>query len=278
MIYLGPAGIPITAKEYTVLGGIRRVAELGLNAMEVEFVRGVSLSRADSKIAGEEAKRLGVKLSVHCPYYINLCSSNPAIVEKSKNWILLSADRAHAMRAEIAVFHPGYYQKLTQEEALERVVQGCEDLRSEMKRKGIDDVLLGLETMGKQSTFGTLDEVLEVFRRVDGCIPVVDWAHIYARNAGHVNWTEIFDKLRFKPLHTHFTCVEFTTVAPGKGNEKRHLEMEANQPPFKPIGEEILKRKLEITIISESPVLERDSLLMKVFFERRGFSFKSPPT
>jgi len=36
---------------------------------------------------------------------------------------------------------------------------------------------------------------------------------------------------------------------------------------------EILKRKIDITIISESPVLEQDSLVMKKMFEKLGYRF-----
>jgi len=274
MIYLGPAGVPITAKDKSTIGGLRRVAELELNAMEVEFVRGVNMSREMAKKVGQEAQRLGIRLSVHCPYFINLCSTEAAKVEASKKRILDSADRAHLMGADIVVFHPGFYGKLSPEEALEKVSEACSDLRKRMEKAKIDDVRLGLETMGKQNTFGTLEEILEVCKRVEGCVPVVDWAHLYARSAGEVNWSDVFKRLKgFKHLHTHFTGVEFKKVGPGKGNEIRHLEMTARSPPFEPLGEEILRSKIDISIISESPVLERDALLMKEFFEERGFRF-----
>ncbi len=275
MIYLGPAGIPITAKDKSTIGGIRRVAELGLNAMEVEFVRGVTMSKEMAKRVGEEAKRLGVRLSVHCPYFINLCSTEKSKLEASKKRILLSADRAGAMGADIVVFHPGYYGKMSPQQAVQSVKDACEDLRIRMNRMGLEDVKLGLETMGKQSTFGTLEEILQICREIEGCVPVIDWAHLYARSGGEVRWGDVFDKVeKFRHLHTHFTCVEFKRVGPGKGNEIRHLEMSEKKPPFEPLGEEILKRRVSITIISESPVLEKDSLLMKEFFEERASSSK----
>ncbi len=274
MIYLGPAGIPITAKDKSTIGGLRRVAELELNAMEIEFVRGVAMGREMAKKVGEEAGKLGIKLSVHCPYFINLCSTEEPKLEASKKRILDSADRARLMGADIVVFHPGFYGKLPPGEALKRVSEACKDLRERMEKAGMDEVRLGLETMGKQNTFGSLEEVLEVCRRVEGCQPVVDWAHLYARSAGEVKWSSVFSALKgFKHLHTHFTGVEFKKVGPGKGNERRHLEITSRSPPFEPLGEEILRSKVDITVISESPVLERDALLMKEFFEERGFRF-----
>ncbi|MFH1623459.1 MAG: endonuclease IV, partial [Candidatus Aenigmatarchaeota archaeon] len=42
---------------------------------------------------------------------------------------------------------------------------------------------------------------------------------------------------------------------------------------FKPLAQEILRRKLGITIICESPVLEMDALRMKKIFESLGCVF-----
>jgi deoxyribonuclease-4 len=274
MIYLGPAGVPITARDESILGGLRRVAELGLNAMEVEFVRGVNMSKEMAKKVGVEAERLGIRLSVHCPYFINLCSTDRAKLEASKKRILDSADRANLMKADIVVFHPGFYGKLSPEQAVEKVSEACTDLVTKMKRAKIEGVRLGLETMGKQNTFGTLEEVLEVCRRVEGCVPVIDWAHLYARLNREVKWSDVFEKVKqYKHLHTHFTGVEIKPLGPGKGNEKKHLVITSKSPPFEPLGEEILQRRVDITIISESPLLEEDALLMKEFFEERGFRF-----
>jgi deoxyribonuclease-4 len=274
MIYIGPAGVPLTAKDKSTIGGLRRVAELGLNAMEIEFVRGVAMGREMAKKVGEEARDLGIRLSVHCPYFINLCSTEEPKLEASKRRILDSADRAHFMGADIVVFHPGFYGKLPPREAMKKASEACRDLRERMEKAGMGEVRLGLETTGKQNTFGTLEEILEVCREVKGCEPVVDWAHLYARSAGEVKWSSIFPSLRgLRHLHTHFTGVEFKKVGPGKGNERRHLEITSKSPPFEPLGEEILRSKMDITIISESPVLERDALLMKEFFEEKGLSF-----
>ncbi|PSN89793.1 endonuclease IV, partial [Candidatus Marsarchaeota G1 archaeon OSP_B] len=73
-IYVGPAGVPISAKGGSTIDGIKTVRSLGLNAMEVEFVQGVRMSPEMAKEAGKVAKELNVRLSVHAPYFINLCS------------------------------------------------------------------------------------------------------------------------------------------------------------------------------------------------------------
>ena len=273
MIWLGPAGIPLVSKERNTLEGIRTVARLGLNAMEIQFVRGIKMNLAYAKECGKVAKELNVKLSIHAPYYINLSSKDVRKVEASKERILASVERAIVMNAEIVVFHPGYYGSLSKEKVFELIKEGCEEIVEEIKGK---NVFLGLETTGRVSQFGELEEIIRVCKEVKGCVPVIDWAHVYARNGGKIDYSKILDiveKLKLPYLHTHFSCIDFSLLEEGKGNERRHLELKAGRPPFKPLAVEILKRKMDVVIISESPILEEDSLRMKEVLEEIGYKW-----
>ncbi len=265
MIYLGPAGIP-TITEGDTIQGIKDVKKLGLNALEMEFVRNVYLKKEKAIEVGKIAKDLKVKLSIHASYFINLC--NPEKIEVSKKRILDSCEIGYYLGAKYIVFHPGYYRRLPKEQAYKFVKKGCKELREEID-KNKWNVFLGLETTGKKSQFGTLDEILKICREVKGCVPIIDFAHIFARQGGKINYSEILDKVRkFKELHTHFSGIEFTE----KG-EKRHLVISSNQPIFRELAKELLSRgfgtnKRDIRIISESPVIEQDSLRMKKILEK----------
>jgi len=263
-IFLGPAGICISAKDNSTIGSIKHLAELGLAAQEVEFVYGVQMNRPTAKEVGDIAKKLNIKLSIHAPYYINLCTTDKKKLAASKTRIKNTIDRAVAMNANVIVFHAGFYGNLTEEEAFEKVKEGCEEMATK-------EVLLGLETTGKHSAFGSLEELVKLCKQVKHCVPVIDFAHVFARNFGKIDYGKVFDAiepLKLKHIHTHFSNIEFTE----KG-ERRHLVLDS-QPPFKPLAEEILKRKLNITIISESPALEQDSLKMKRIFESLGYRFE----
>jgi deoxyribonuclease-4 len=220
---------------------------------------------------------LNIKLSIHAPYAINLSSADKKVVEASKKRIFDSCLRANEMNAWIVVFHPGYYSGLPSEKAFEAVKLACEDLVDRMKTQGIKNVLLGLETTGRVSQFGTLDELVRFCKETKCCVPAVDPAHMFARQAGRINYEEIFDKLKplkLEHIHIHFSSVKWRPVkATGTGNEWYHMEIKNEQPPFEPLAKEILKRKLDMTIISESPVLEQDSLAMKKVFEKLNYKF-----
>ena len=238
------------------------------------------MSNEMAKQVGELAKRLGVRLSAHCPYFVNLCSLDTEKLRASQKRILDSVERAHFMHADVAVFHPGFYGKLASQGALKAVKHACAEMVDEMTSRGIRDVNLGLETMGKQSTFGTVDEIIAVCSEVNGCVPVVDWAHLNCRYGGIFKTREDYGKildelksLKLKHLHSHATCAEFTPAGPGAGNEKHHLTLDAKKPDYGPLVKEILRRKIDTTLISESPILEQDALVLKRMFEKQGYKF-----
>lgn len=261
---LGPAGIPLGSSG-GVIEGIKYVNKIGLQAMEIEFVRSIYMSNELAKRVGEVAGKEKIALSIHAPYYINLC--NPEKLEASKKRIIDSCERAFHLGARIVVFHPGYYSSLSKQEAFECVLNACKEISEEIDK----EVFLGLETTGKSSQFGTLEEIIKICKKIRQCRPVIDFAHVYARNNGKIDYNKIFDEIsNFDFIHAHFSGIEFNE----KG-EKRHLQISGSKPDFKELARVILKRRIkEITIISESPLLEKDAIIMKKCFEGLGYNFK----
>ncbi len=264
-ILLGSAGVP-TITDGGTLKAVGDISKIGLHAMEVQFSYGVRMGNQLAKKVGDAGKRHNVSLSVHAPYYINLCTDDQDKLEASKKRILKSADRANLMGAKIVTFHPGFYGDLTKDEAFDKMLLECKDIENEVP----DSVKLGMETMGKSAVFGTVDEVLGICNKLKKFEPVFDFGHIYARNTGKIDYNKIFKKIRksgITHIHSHFSNVEFT----GKG-EKRHIPLGDN-PPFEELAKIIMKKKIGITIISETPKLEQDALKMKRIIEDIGYEF-----
>lgn len=270
-IFIGPAGVPISSKGKSTKDGIETVSKLGLNAFEVEFVRGVVMSNGTAKEIGAIAKSLGIKLSVHAPYYINLNSADKAKLEASKKRVLDSLERGHHMGAEVVAVHASYYGDDTPEKTYEDTKEACVDILEKAAKSGWYGVKLGLETMGKKSQFGSLEELARLSKEIK-IIPYIDWAHIFVRNNGTIDYSGIFsqlEKLKIKKIHSHFENVKKN----GKGEfVDVHIPID-HHPPFEPLAKEILKRKIDITLISESPLLEKDALKMKGILENLGCKF-----
>jgi len=271
-IYLGTAGIPISTKSRDTIEGIKRIRELGLNAMEVEFVQGVRMKAEKAKEAGNIAKSLNVRLSVHAPYFINLCSEDPEKVNSSKKRIIDSADRANVMNADTIAIHIAFYGKMGSKECYNKIKSELGDVVDIAKDNGIK-VKFGIETMAKETAFGTLDEVISISKEIKSVVPYIDWAHTFGRQGGKIDYGEIIDRLikelNISHINSHFESLE---IRNGKYVDV-HRSIIYNTPPFEPLAREILKRDISTTLICESPELERDALIMKDIIEKLGYRF-----
>lgn len=275
MIRLGPAGIPTISSGRGTLEGLKALKEIELNAMEIEFVRGIYLTKKNCKPIKELAEHLDIKLSIHAPYFINLLSEKAQTVKQSINKILQCLEIGEELNSEFVVVHSAYYGKLSKEEAFEKMIEVTKEILEKAKEIGIKNSKLAYETMAKESQFADLDTLLNFYKKIKSknFTICVDFAHIFVRNNGKIDYGEIFDKLEkagINYIHSHFEGVKYNL------NTKKfvdvHVEMDSN-PPFEPLAKEILKRKVDITIISESPILEQDSLKMKKIFEKLGYKF-----
>jgi deoxyribonuclease-4 len=261
MIRIGIAGIPHSAKGKGTEAGIERLRALGLDAMELQFGRNVYMTVEAAAASAVVAKKEDVSLSVHAPYYVNLTSKNEVTREKSKDWIVKSARVASALGATMVTIHAA------REVLPEVVVAGFTDMVKELKKEGIT-VPLGLETMGDEGEFGSLDDVLEVVSKVPGTAIVLDVAHIYARTDGGLktleDFTEIFDrvdKVKKGGYHIHFSGIEHKNC-----REVRHLPLGEGGPDMGLFASALAGRKKDATVICESPLLEEDALKLKKAF------------
>ncbi|MCX6777670.1 MAG: TIM barrel protein [Candidatus Micrarchaeota archaeon] len=268
----GPAGIPITC-EGDNLEGLEVTARLGLRAYEVEFVRGVRMKADYARGMGRKAKGLDISLSCHCPYWINCAAMEKEKIARTIHNIMDTARVAHLMGAKVIVLHPAFYMDRPSSEVYPLVKGTIAQVLERMKGERIDDVLLGLETAGKGAQFGTIEENGQLSAELAGCVPVIDFAHVHARENGSVKGREgyerIFERVEksfnadyLKHFHSHFSNIEYT-----KKGERRHLELGEGGPPFAPLAQVIKERGYEGTMICESPLLEQDAIRMQRIFE-----------
>ncbi|HEY3422767.1 MAG TPA: TIM barrel protein [Methanocellaceae archaeon] len=257
MIRVGIAGIPRHVKGGGTEAGARYLSEAGLAAMEVQFVRNVYMTPESAKKVSLVGKACDIKFSVHAPYYINLTSKNQDTQEKSKEWILRSLRIANDLGAGIIVCHPA------REPDAEQLKEHLLELSQARSDEGLKP-LIGLETTGDARQFGSAEDYVDMLKSVPGTDIVIDFCHIHARTNGNlrsrVDYDAIFDSIRSvktNDFHIHFSGVEYKN-----SREVRHLPL-GNEPDFHPLAQILKERKLNATIICETPLQEDDALRMK---------------
>jgi deoxyribonuclease-4 len=250
------------------VGGLMRIAELGMDALELGWVRSVRVSEKTCAAIRQKGEENDVAISVHAPYFINL-NADDEEWPKSRKRLMDAARFGYLAGATDIIFHPGSYFKLAPEEVLPLAIErlgGCvSDLRLED-----NPVILRPETMGKSAMLGSLDDTLKMSQEIEGVEPCLDFAHLYARPGdGSMNayedWLEaleayghILGEESLQRLHIHISGIEYTP----KG-EKEHLPLEESGLDYIAVLRALHDLNCRGRIVCESPVLEEDALLIQ---------------
>ncbi len=239
-IIFGPTGIgPVK----DAISNLERYSELGFKACEVLFVRQAYIKRDDAVEIGKAAKRLGISLSIHAPYYVNLNSKEPEKIEASKQRILKSCEIGHYLGARSIVFHPGFYSDMNSEKAGVNIKKGILEMMKVIGKNGWD-VELCPEVMGKINVFGSIDEVADLVDET-GCSFCIDIAHVLARY-GKYEFETIAKAFSRKNWHVHFSGIEY-----GDKGERKHKLTEKGE--WESVLNFLKGIDKDVVIICESP-------------------------
>jgi len=272
-LLFGTAGIPHSAKERSSAGGIARIRELGLDAMELEFVYGVKMTPAAASEVRKSMEENKVSLSVHAPYYINLNSADRQKLGLSRHNILQSCKIGALCGAESIVFHPGFYLEDSKEATFAHIKAALEKVLEEANGEKLP-VVLCPETTGKPSQFGSLEELLELHSQIPGISLTVDFSHLHARGNGclktQADFNAVLEKMEkcdsalLKRMHIHASGINYSA----KG-ERNHLNFQESGNTFNHLL--LLNALKEFTcsgtVICESPSIEDDALLLQSAFK-----------
>ncbi|MHA1772229.1 MAG: TIM barrel protein [Candidatus Thorarchaeota archaeon] len=271
-VRFGPAGYPAEAKG-KIEGVFSILKELGLYVLEYAAVRGLRMSEARAQQIREHSERAGVMMTMHGAYYISLASKNPETREKSKLRLINGLHWAPKMGVRRIVFHPGGYGGLSKEDAFKVVRDALQEVWTNSDRSP-REVMLAPEIAGKLSMFGSQEEIIGLCQQVEGCIPTIDWAHLYARTQGAINdrdsFLEVLNKfeealgnLFTKNMHFHISGITYT-----EAGEKAHRPLgEEWGPDILPLLEIVQEVGYKPTFISETPEPVKGALYAKFLFE-----------
>jgi deoxyribonuclease-4 len=250
--------------------------QLGLDAFEYSFGHGVRIKTETAQKIGEEAKTYGIAMSAHAPYYVNLAASSSENQQKNIQYMMDSISAARDMGAGRVVVHPGSASKIDRSAGFETAKKNLMQILEIKHELGFDDVCLCLETMGKLSQLGTVEEVLALCALDETLLPTLDFGHINARGQGSLRTREDYaavldaveDALgvdRLRVAHIHFSRIEYSAAG-----ERRHWTLNETQygPDFEPLALELACRRLTPVVICESKgTMAQDAVKLKKIYE-----------
>ncbi len=263
-----PAGTPRPGTD----SAIRYIRELGLDALEIAWVRSVRVTDETCALINRTGVEEDVALSVHAPYFINLNSQTPEKMQASDERLLAAARRGCLSGASDIIFHPGSYHAQPPKEVYLRARDKLEEITALLREEGFE-VNLRPETMGKGAMFGTLEEVVQLSKEIDGVEPCIDIAHLHARTGdGSFNsYDEFADMFRLvrdelggrglKTMHFHLSGIEYT-----QAGERHHLMLEESDLDWRAFLQACVDFEVEGRILVESPNQEEDALLVQAAY------------
>ncbi len=259
------AGIPLRAKDYKT--GFEALKELNLNGLELEFVHGVRMSEASKEFL--KNNKNDFILTAHAPFYINLNSKEEDKVEASIQRIIETANAANELGGYSITYHAAFYLKEDKKTVFNKLIKRHENIFEALQD---NPIWIRPETTGKESQWGSIDEIIELSKIFPKMLPCVDFSHIHARTAGKFNtydeFSLIFEKIGKKlgdtalnNFHAHIAGIEYTA----KG-EKKHLNLEESDFNYKDLLKVFKKFNIKGAIVCESPNIEEDCKLLSDYY------------
>jgi len=271
-LLFGTGGSPHSSKTASTIDGIKRIAELGLGCMELEFVRGVKMGEAGARLVAETATSEGVKLSAHAPYYINLNAREPEKVAASQDRILQTARIAAICGAQSITFHAAYHLGDPPEKTYQTVKKHLGEIMNRLKKEN-NRVRIRPEVMGKPSEFGTIDEVLKLCTELEGVGICMDFAHWHAYSGESNSYPEfaaILEQIKgrladqaLEDMHIHVSGIAY-----GKKGEIKHLNLKESDLHYVELLQALKDYQAKGLVICESPSLEADALLLQETYHK----------
>jgi len=249
----------------------------GYSACEIDFESGFWMDYPFAERLGELARENDVALSVHAPLFgfMGHLEAGGRKFTSAVGALDRSAGIVAASGAELVVFHPGFLLERSREDAIDAVVGQLEMLRERLEGKG-RGVPFGIEVMGRVRDLGSVDDVVEISRRLEWVRPVLDFAHMHATSDGAFVEPEPFrEALELAdevigdgaPFHIHFSDIAFANR-----NETKHLPYGDGTLRAEPLRDALASFDRPATVISESPDEESSQAIRSVLEGSAGAS------
>jgi len=267
-LLFGTAGIPICTSPRNTTNGIKQVRGLGLDSMELEFVRSVNLSTALAEEVRKTATKENVKLTCHGQYFVNLNSMDAAKRRASVERILSACRICHIAGVWSVCYHFAYYHHQDKSLVLLNVKKEIEKILLTLREEGIQ-LWLRPETGGRVTQFGDLNELISLSESFEEILPCIDFAHHHSRTNGKYNTHEEFLSIlstierrlgrhALNNMHIHTEGIAYN-----KKGERHHLNLQESDFNFLDLVQTWKDFNIKGVVTCESPNIEKDALLLQ---------------
>jgi len=265
--------------------------EFGIDGIEILCTYGIKMPDEQARVYKQLAEEYDVYMAMHAPYYINLGSLREEVVENSKNEIKKAYALAEKLGITRIIFHPGGGWGKTEEErkaGLQRLIDALNEIESELDTK---DIKVYPEIGGKVNALGSLDEIIEICKKVKYARPCIDFAHLHAREIGSMTSVEkiveVLKKIEkelgrkmLEETHFHVYPADYTEKGEkshkvfGEKRPEHQIDMFNPHDEYMPRAEDYIEALkimdlAPVTVCEAHNTQEDGALLMKQLYNER---------
>jgi deoxyribonuclease-4 len=267
-LLFGTAGVPnSTIKKNSPVEGVKKIHELGLDCMQLEFAHGVRMKEEMSSALRKVSYELGVPLTSHGPYYINLNAREQDKIDSSVERIIQTAKISDLCGAESMTFHAAFYMKDSPYDVFDLVEKSMNVIEERLSRLDIE-IELRPELTGKTSQFGSLEELISLTKSVGSCQPCMDFSHLYARTGQYNSYEEFIEVIKRVKQELGETSVQnmhihISGISSNSKGDLKHLNLEQSSFNWKELLRALKDEDCRGYMICNSPNLEQDAIMLK---------------
>lgn len=236
----------------------------GHQALELPFTGGFPWKEKRCKSFAALAAERDIRLSVHAPYFVSLTIPEEEKGRQSAHALEHTMKLGNWLGAPVIVAHFGATYDEGPTVLMDRIRSRIDFIASKIEHLGVG---LGLETSGKESSFGSLGDIALLAAEYSFVRPVVDWAHVHAMTGGGLTTTDAFKSVlgfirdsfpawMITPLQAQFSDNDF-----GNAGEIRHVAYGEGSLRVGPLVDAAEAMGVPMVLISEARDMNSHDLI-----------------
>jgi hypothetical protein len=257
-IMYGISSLPVVRNTEQALTALRELYKIGMKAFVLprELFSGIITAAdlykgfyGDLLKIKEMAQKFNIELALHYP----------SLPESPDEAMKVFCTICNVMDCRAFIINPEIYKNMPQEQSVRLAVYKINEIMTNLRLP----IKMGIETTGKISEVGSLEQVVDIVKRTQGTEVVLNWAHIHARGSGALRSEDDFRKvLSYVSSEVGRSWVEnayflFSGISYGPSGEIRHIPLSQADISLRNLIRQGVSFGVKGTLIFEDPEKER---------------------
>jgi hypothetical protein len=259
----GSSRIPLVRTTSQALEVLRDLYKVGLKAFVLPKELFMGISSASDLYKGYYGDLLKIR-DIANKFNIELSLHHPSLSDQPDETLKTFCSISSIMDCRTFAIHPTFYPNMPQDQALRLVVYKINEIVTGLR----SSAKIGIETTGKVSELGSLEDVIDIVKRTRDTEPVINWAHIHARGSGALraedDFRRVFDKVRGEIGQGWLNNAYFffSGVSYGPSGEIRHIPLAESDISLKTLIRQSISFGVKGTLIFEDP--QKEKLILRI--------------